>query len=199
MKLYDISRPLYGGMLKYPSLRDFEHIWERRIENGDSVNLSAMAMQMHLGTHADAPLHYVDDGKNISNLDLQVFYGTVWVAQTTLEKIGANIVESVPPQYKRILFKTPSSGGAVSAYFSDDAARALKARSSILAGIDSASVDCPKSPGKAVHHILLGHGIAVLEGLDLSDVVPGEYILSAAPLLIRGAEGAPCRAFLIGM
>jgi len=126
-----------------------------------------------------------------------VFCGPVWVAQTALEEIGADIVESLPPQYTRILFKTPSSFSAASAFFSVGAAHALKARAPLLVGIDSASVDRPKSADKTVHRTLLGHGISILEGLDLSGVMPGEYTLCAAPLPIRGAEGAPCRALLI--
>ena len=48
-----------------------------------------------------------------------------------------------------------------------------------------------------VHLILLGRGIALLEGIVLKDIAEGHYFLSAAPLNLGGADGAPCRAYLI--
>ena len=48
-----------------------------------------------------------------------------------------------------------------------------------------------------VHLILLGQGIALLEGIVLKEVPEGHYFLNAAPLNLGGADGAPCRAWLI--
>ena len=48
-----------------------------------------------------------------------------------------------------------------------------------------------------VHLILLGADAVLLEGIRLSDVTEGVYLLNAAPLCLAGSDGAPCRAILI--
>ena len=48
-----------------------------------------------------------------------------------------------------------------------------------------------------VHTTLLSREISLLEGVVLTDVAEGHYFLSAAPLSLAGADGAPCRAYLI--
>lgn len=49
----------------------------------------------------------------------------------------------------------------------------------------------------AVHKILLGSNIVLLEGIILKGIKPGKYLLSAAPLNLSLLDGAPCRACLI--
>ncbi|HHU48225.1 MAG: cyclase family protein [Caldicoprobacterales bacterium] len=200
MKIYDITAPLFTGMPKYPSLRDFELNWDRRLDQNDGVNLSNMCMQMHIGTHADAPLHYKEKGKSIDKIDLSIFVGKAWVAHSPSLVIQSETVDSIPEGYKRLLFRTPFSeadkDGQRGAFFSDEAAQRLVARGAVLVGIDSFSVDKPGRAQKTVHHLLLGAGMALLEGLELNSIENGEYWLSAAPLKVRGAEGAPCRAYL---
>lgn len=65
-----------------------------------------------------------------------------------------------------------------------------------LVGIDSVSIASEENEG-SVHRELLNNGIAVLEGINLSGIAPGEYFLFAPPIKIGGAEAAPCRALLI--
>ena len=48
-----------------------------------------------------------------------------------------------------------------------------------------------------VHLILLHREIALLEGIVLQGVPEGQYFLSAAPMNLGDADGAPCRAYLI--
>lgn len=198
MKLIDISVPLYPGMPKYPSLRDFEHSFDRSFAAGDSVNLSVMRMQMHLGTHVDAPKHYMEDGIDISAIPLEVFFGNAWVIHVQGPQISAKEIDRIPRQFRRVLFRTSEAGGDVpqESWFSDEASLALAARMPLLVGVESSSVDRAGRKDKFVHHTLLGKGIVLIEGLRLSHVTQGAYLLSAAPLNIMGAEGAPCRAFL---
>ena len=67
----------------------------------------------------------------------------------------------------------------------------------LLLGNESQTVGPLEAPME-VHLILLGKGIVLLEGIELSEVSEGRYFLSAAPLNLGGADGAPCRAYLIG-
>ena len=68
----------------------------------------------------------------------------------------------------------------------------------MLLGVDVPSVDALDSNDLLVHHLLIGHGIVILESLFLRDVPAGEYELIALPLKLDGADGAPVRAILRG-
>jgi arylformamidase len=47
-----------------------------------------------------------------------------------------------------------------------------------------------------VHRLLLGEGVVIVEGLDLSAVPAGRYGLICLPLRLAGLDGAPARAVL---
>ena len=79
------------------------------------------------------------------------------------------------------------------------AAQTLKAFAEagiVLYGNESQTVG-PEDAPAAVHRLLLGKEIVLLEGIRLREVPEGVYLLFAAPLNLAGAEGAPCRAVLI--
>jgi len=66
-----------------------------------------------------------------------------------------------------------------------------------LVGVDYLSVEafgggtrCP------VHHTLLRASVAIVEGLNLTDVAAGDYELIALPLKLKDADGAPARVVL---
>lgn len=65
-----------------------------------------------------------------------------------------------------------------------------------LIGCESQTVGDPEAPAK-VHNILLGAGTVILEGAVLKNISEGVYFLSCAPLKLGGADGAPCRAYLM--
>ena len=79
-----------------------------------------------------------------------------------------------------------------------EAADVFAASGILLIGNESQTVG-PEDAPMQVHLILLGKGIALLEGVVLKDVPEGRYFLSAAPLNLAGADGAPCRAILVEM
>jgi arylformamidase len=102
----------------------------------------------------------------------------------------------------RVLFKTRNSRllhqpvfDPGFAAFSVEAAAALVARGVKLVGLDYLSVASAEEQ-VPVHRAFLDHGVAVLEGIDLSEVAPGRYELICLPVKLRGADGAPCRAVL---
>jgi arylformamidase len=63
-------------------------------------------------------------------------------------------------------------------------------------GIDYLSIGPYGPDGEETHRILLGGGVWVIEGLNLSSVTPGDYELLCLPLLLAGGDGAPARALL---
>ena len=187
MKIIDITQELFTCNV-YPgdSPPTFERV--KTIEY-DKYNLTNISMCVHNGTHIDAPNHFIENGKAIHELDLSVFYGECTVVEVS-GIIGNNeMAEILQNCQDRLLLKGKCE-------LSDNAA-VLIANSHIrLLGVESQSVGNASHPLK-VHVILLEKMIIPLEGLDLSRVATGEYILSAFPLYLQDCDGSPVRAVLI--
>lgn len=203
-QIIDITMPLSPGMLTYPGTPPFEWEQYRSIEHGDSSNNSRFSMGSHVGTHVDAPRHYVPGGPGVETLAPEVLVGPCRVFQVEQKALDAALLSRLDlGGVPRVLFGTPSSGDLSRPAFNPDFAHVtadgaeLLVRSGVrLVGVDYLSVDRYKAPGHPAHHVLLGAGIVVVEGLNLSGVTPGDYELICCPLLIPGAEAAPARVFL---
>lgn len=165
-----------------------------RMEDGALYNLSSFSMCAHNGTHIDAPAHFFADGKTIGEIDLSACIGDCCVTRYpgVLSGDAAEAVCSAALSSgcsERILL----AGGTV---VTEDAAAVFVRRGVRLIGVDSQSVG-PLDAPMAVHKILLRAEVILLEGLVLSHVADGRYFLSAVPLDLGEAEGAPCRAVLL--
>jgi arylformamidase len=166
------------------------------MENGDLYNLTAFSMCAHNGTHIDAPFHFIKDGKTVDAVDLEAFIGMAYVAEhqgvvsaDDATEIIAKARACSEEAARRILIK-----GA--AELSKEAAKVFAEASILLFGNESQTVG-PENAPMAVHHILLGAGVILLEGIRLGEVPEGVYLLNAAPLNLSGSDGSPCRAVLI--
>jgi len=204
-KLIDISVPLRCGMPAWPGSTRFSHIWVKRLDCGDDVNSSVMTVDIHAGTHIDAPLHFLDGGNSVDMLDLNLLCGPVYVVECEDPvEITAGFLDSaaLPTVAERLLVKSSNSRlweqnefNPDFAAFTEAAAQWIVDRGIRLVGVDYLSVQHFNDP-PLVHNILLHAGVVVLEGLDLSKVSQGVYELICLPLSIEGAEGAPARAVL---
>ena len=195
MKIYDISQEVFGCAV-YPGDPKPEKKIMMQISEGAVCNLSAFSMCAHNGTHVDAPLHFIAGGKSIDRVELNRFIGYAWVAAhegpvlaADAERILRAAGERDPRAAERILVKGKATVTA-------EAAKVFADRKIKLFGNESQTVG-PEDAPMEVHLIMLGAEIVLLEGIRLSDVEEGVYILHAAPLNLGGAEGAPCRATLI--
>ncbi|MBO6301055.1 MAG: cyclase family protein [Ruminiclostridium sp.] len=193
MMIIDISQEVFGCRV-FPGDPQPERRIMNSMDKGDMYNLTGLSMCAHNGTHTDAPYHFINDGKTIEQIDLSVFVGDCYVARREGELTAddvVNIMESARAvdAAKRILI----AGKAV---VTAEAARAFSQSGIILIGNESQTVG-PEDAPKDVHLILLGAGIVLLEGIDLTSVQEGRYFLSAAPLKLGGSDGAPCRAYLM--
>ena len=167
VEIFDISVPVRSGMRVYPG--DPEVRLERVNE---SPAVSRLDFGVHTGTHVDAPLHFIAQGPATEDLSLEVLVGRCEVVE------GSGVAD-------RLLIKDASSLDRASAEaFVDQGVRLL--------GVDGMSV----GDGEA-HEVLLGAGVVVVEGLDLSSVEPGSYELYCLPLKLVGSDGAPARAILV--
>ena len=192
MKVYDISQEVFSCSVYGGDPQPQKQVLSS-ISNGDLYNLSCLTMCVHNGTHIDAPYHFINDGKTVEQTDLNKFVGpcTVITHSGILDGNHAkNIMQNSSSQnLKRILLK-----GDVTV--SKEAAIVFANSGVLLLGNESQSVGPIDKPIE-VHKILLEKEVVLLEGIRLSNVKDGEYILCAAPLNLKGAEGSPCRAVLI--
>ena len=192
MKLYDISQEVFSCAV-YPGDPKPERTVLSATAAGDLYNLTAFSMCAHNGTHIDAPFHFLGDGKTVEQLDLAIFVGGCYVTRHAGDVTAADARSMLKKSggAARILIAGPAT-------VTLDAAEVFAAGGIRLLGNESQSVGPEEAP-MAVHLALLSRGIALLEGVVLTDVPEGRYFLSAAPLNLAGADGAPCRAILIDM
>lgn len=190
MKLYDITQELFSCKV-FPGDPAPEKQVLADMARGDLYNLTAFSMCAHNGTHIDAPLHFVRDGKPVDRLGLAPFVGDCFVArhEGAVTEADACSILSKANGVPRILIAGPATVTAEAASVFADAGL-------LLLGNESQTVG-PENAPMQVHLILLGAGVALLEGVVLSGVPEGKYFLSAAPLNLAGCEGAPCRAYLM--
>ncbi|MFC2038486.1 cyclase family protein [Chloroflexota bacterium] len=202
----DVSISLEDGMVHWPGDPPVQIGRVKDMERGDAINLSAVSMGAHSGTHMDAPLHFIDKGNTIDRVPLEVVIGRVKVIEIKdLESIKPEeFTDSRINSGDRVLFKTVNSPQVWQqrefaedfVFLSDSAADFLVEHSVLLVGIDYLSVGGYRHGGSYVHNKLLSNGIWIIEGLDLSNVSSGEYEMVCLPLKIKGAEGAPARVAL---
>jgi arylformamidase len=204
MKLIDVSVPLDTTTPTYPGNTPYSVEAIKRLARGDTSNLSTIHMSAHAGTHVDAPRHFFDDRPGADALPLDMLIGRTRVIEITARQIDA---ESLAPldlsEDIRVLIKTHNSRlwGAPEfhadyAGVTESGARHLVDHGVKVVGVDYLSVEKYKTPGAPAHHILLGAGTIVIEGLNLRDVEPGIYDMYCLPLLAVGVDGAPARVVL---
>ena len=208
MTIYDISLTVTPGMVTWENAEASLTLdWASRIGADSPANVSRMTGGMHTGTHLDAPLHFVEDGRGVEELDLEVLIGPAQVVEvfareqiTDVDMERAGLAAGV----KRVLFKTDNTqrGLLQDPIFHRDyvgvapsAAQWLVTRGVRLIGIDYLSVGA-YDVNVETHRILLGAGVVIVEGLVLNHVPAGKYTLAALPPKVQGAEGSPCRAVL---
>ena len=212
MKVWDISRTLSNDLAEWPGDEPCRFRLTREKTKGASVNLGAISMSVHNGTHADARFHFDTDGESIEKVSLQTYLGRatvvdLWQAFLDSKEKHLITIEDLRPSAEaiaatsRILVKTgrwtdstvfPKQIPVIAA----DVPAWLQKNGVKLLGLDLPSVDEIDSKSLQNHHALAHAGIAIIESLDLSNVASGIYQLAALPLKIAGGDGAPMRAIL---
>jgi len=208
MKIIDISISVNNRISLWPGNQGLKLKRISDMKKGQAYNETSIDMNVHIGTHIDAPRHFIFSGKTIDQMALDAFIGTTFVAYLPKVKtISSADLEKVriPKSVKRILFKTSNSllwEKRVSKFekeyvgITPDAAMWLSKRNFKLVGVDYLSV-AKFDEAPEVHKILLKKGIALLEGINLSGVRPGKYELICLPIKIAGLEASSTRAVLI--
>jgi len=212
MRIWDISRTLSNELAEWPGDEPFHFQLTKTMEEGQSVNLGAIKMSVHNGTHADARFHFDTKGESIEKAPLEIYLGRAVVVDLTeafsqsKEKHLITIEDFQPhseeiAETSRVLVKTgrwsnsavfPSQIPVIAA----DVPAWLQKNGVKLLGLDLPSVDEIDSKSLQNHHALAAAGVAIVESLDLSGAGAGIYDFAALPLKIAGGDGAPMRAVL---
>ena len=199
MKIYDISQEVFGCAV-YPGDPSPERQVILNISEGKICNLTAFNMCAHNGTHVDAPFHFINEGRTIDQVDIDRFVGYCYVAShdgdITAEDANkimdrAKDAAGDTDCYDRILVKGDAT-------MTEEAAKVFADNKIKLFGNESQTVG-PLDAPMEVHLIMLGAEIVLLEGIRLSEVPDGVYLLNSAPINLGGSDGAPCRAILMSL
>ncbi len=204
-KTYDVTVPMRDRMACFPTDPPCEIKKHWSIQDGDFVNLSVYCFGSHTGTHIDAPNHFVDSGKTVDQLGPEYFIGRAKVFDLTgRDAIGADDLAGLDIKNGDIIFfKTKNSAYMHEGVFREDFAYLTGEAAKLLAeagirtlGFDFLSVEKYGSEDFPAHYALLGAGIVIIEGLNLTGVQSGEYDLISLPMLAAGGNGSPIRVLL---
>ena len=210
MQIYDVSVGISPELPVWPGHPGISLERVRRIEDGANANESVLGLNVHAGTHVDAPLHFVEDGAGVEELPLRVLTGRAYVVDIpNADVLSAEVLSNagIPSRTKRVLFKTSNSKYWANQekefkkdYVGVDASGAewLVAKKVQLVGVDYLSV-APYGESRPTHTTLLENQVVVIEGLNLSNIRQGRYALYCLPLKLVGSDGAPARTILVGV
>lgn len=216
MKIFDISRALSDELAPWPGDTPFHFELKWKMAEGATVNVGAINMGVHNGTHADATFHFDASGDTIESMPLDAYIGDAVVIDltelfrktgderdTTREIDVADLDASSASLERapRLLLKTGVWND--SKVFPDwipviaaDVPDWLRKRKVKLLGLDLPSVDAIEAKKLINHHALAAARVAIVESLDLREVEAGIYHFSALPLKIAGGDAGPVRAIL---
>lgn len=204
-KIYDITRTLSPRIAVWPGDTPFASEIIMAMSRGESVNLTTLTISSHTGTHVDADFHFFNSGRTIEQMPLAAYIGPATVV--TVQRAAGPLTPADFPgldwsRVQRLLVHSAASSQppdqfpAEIVYPSPELADWLGRHDALLFGSDAPSMDAIDSQTLPGHNALRRNGIAILEGLILTNVPDGEYELVALPLKIAGGDGSPVRAIL---
>ena len=213
MKIIDLSHPVREGVAPYPGGPPPEFIWRSTFESKGRTS-SQFCMSTHTGTHVDAPLHFIPDGKSLDKIPLDQICGPAIVIDISQVETQDRVVtidifksrcQNLKPGDIALVYT-----GLEAELGSQEFATSFKVLDSLsfewltslpirAFGVDAVSVDKFESPKFINHFIILAAGIPIIEGLtNLKKIINvGRFFFAAAPLNLTNREAAPCRAFAV--
>lgn len=206
MKIYDVSVSVSPDMHVYPGDPKVSVERTAEISKGDVANVSFLKFGTHTGTHIDAPSHFIDGTMTVDQIPLNLLIGRAKVVEISSATINRQSLEEIDlTEDARVLFKTRNSYlwrerefVKEFVHMTKEAAELIVENGIKVVGVDYLSVEKFNFESPDVHRILLGSGAVIIEGLDLSEVEPGDYELICLPMKIEGGDGAPARVVLRG-
>jgi arylformamidase len=202
----DVSVPIKNGMHHWPGDPPTFITMHAGTAKGDVCNVSGMFHSSHMGTHMDAPFHFLPGTKTMDDLPFEAVMGPARLVEIK-DKVAikpAELKKLKPQPGERLLFKTPNSAKSWKkpefdkdfVYISKEGAQYLVDCGIQTVGVDYLSVGGFYKDGIPTHHILLGAEVWIIEGLDFSKVKPGNYELLCLPIKFDKGDGAPARCLI---
>src|SRR3954469_4269393 len=205
-KIYDISLPVESGGVVYPENTPIDIATVKSVATGGSSTISRVSFGSHTATHVDAQRHFMTTGAAVDEIPLDVLIGPAMLIRfpsDVMSITAAHLRAAGISGQTRVLFATRNSAFNRErtfhqdyTYVAPDAAEYLVEEGVKLVGVDYLSIEQFHSGHHRTHKTLLGAGVVIVEGLQLSDPKAGRYELICLPLRLTGLDGAPARVVL---
>lgn len=208
----DLSQPMYEDMPR--AVPESEVCFTPQLlptgPPGTKVRITNVLLSTHVGTHIDAALHFLPDGKAIEQYPVDAFVGPGIVIDARREgvvPVTLAEIEAMNPDVREgdIVFFCFGYGRRFGTeeyrdhpYLGDDLAVWLAERGVKMVGVDTTTPDLggkhrPPDYPYPVHMTLLPRDILIVEHLGprLEELAGRRVEINAVPLPIRGGDGAP--------
>jgi len=204
MIIHDISMTIEKEMGVYKNIEGKRPAikFDRKIPK-DSINESSICMNLHTGTHIDAPYHVDDMGATIDTIDLNKLITKCRVLDLTKIVGGITKDDLMCKNIMRGEFLLLKTKNSFTEEFEPDfifveksGAEYLAEKEIIGVAIDSFGIERAQ-PDHETHKTLFNKGVIIIEGVRLKEIEEAEYLMCALPLKIKGVDGAPARIVLI--
>lgn len=200
MKMYDVTGTIQEGMTVYKDKAEKQPKFNQ-VTNG-YVTETRLEIDVHTGTHIDAPLHMVVDGDTFETISMDDLVGQSKVFDLTQVEDGISKKDLEGFDIQKgdfVLLKTKNSFeenfNFDFIYLKQDGAEYLSEIGIRGVGIDTLGIERSQE-GHPTHKTLFANNIIIIEGLRLKEIEQGEYFMVAAPLKIMGTDGSPARVLL---
>lgn len=209
MNVIDLTHNIENGMMIYPGDPEIS-ITEGLTHERDYCHVDRLQLNTHVGTHIDAPLHFLPEGRPITAFPADAFLKRGVAIDLTFKKPQERITA------QDLRFARIEHGCAVvlvtgwyrsfgtkdylkHPYLSKDAAEYLVKQGVSIVAVDFLNVD--QTFGKAwdAHTVLLRNETLIVENLNNTLLLDFDksYLFSFLPLKILGTDGSPVRAVAI--
>lgn len=210
----DLSHTIYNGLVTYkglpaPIICDYlsREQSKKVYAEGTDFQIGKIEMVTNTGTYIDCPFHRFENGKDLSEINLENLVDldavVLSIPFSTTLKINKEMLLGVDLNEKAVLIHTgwdchwnTETYYENHPYLTQDAAEYLKNSKVKLVGIDSHNIDNTATNERPVHSILLGAEILIVEHLcNLNQLPKNEFFFSAMPPKFKGVGTFPVRAF----
>ncbi len=213
-KLLDLSHTIEDGLITYkglpaPIICDYlsREDSKKHYAEGTTFQIGKIEMCSNTGTYLDSPFHRFEDGKDLSQLDLESLAsleGVKVVVDEGVTTIDKDVFVDLDVYGKAVLVETGwSRNWNTEKYFeghpflTEQAALYLQEHKAKLVGIDSLNIDDISGKERPVHSTLLGAEILIVEHMcNLNSVPASDFKFYAVPVKVKGFGTFPVRAFV---
>jgi len=210
VKPIDLTLTISKSIPNFPGSPKPQFIsWSNLKEDG--YNLELLFLSSHIGTHLDAPFHFVKNGIKIDQIPLSRLMGKAVLIKLKKSK-NSPITKSEILQFEKKNGTMPDKSSVFffmdwqknlkkDNYFTENPGLALSAATYLaqkkinLVGIDSPSIDLGRDESFSVHNVLSKNNILIVENLaNLDKIKSKEFNFTILPLKLKDATGSPVRA-----